>query len=158
MESLKKLCEDIIYKNCNWDIDLKLYWLNCGLRCIPFKFYQELIANEYWLCTCKRRIFTITKKNKTYSICVRANNCFLCWFIFLVEIKIKTIYKKRNNLVHLVNLLIDFFNLMNKFKYIYQSPNFQNMVETDYYETFNYYLDEKLGCLCNNNKSCINFL
>lgn len=158
MKSLKQLCEDTIYKKCNWDIDYKLHWLNCGLRCIPFKLYQELMANEYYLCTCKRRIFTITKNNESYSICARAHNRFHCWFMFLLEIKIKIIYKKRNNLVHLTSLLINFFNLINKFKYIYQSPNFQNIVEGGYNQTFSYYLDKKLGCLCYDNESCINFL
>ena len=161
MKSLKKLCEDIVYKKCNWDTNYNLKWLNCGLRCIPFKLYQELIANEYWFCTCKSRIFTITRKDKPnyyYQISIRSQNCFHCWFIFLVEIKIKIIYKKRNNLVHSASLLIDFFNLINKFKYIYQRPNYQNIVETNYYETFNSYLNENLGCLCINNGSCINFL
>lgn len=31
-------------------------------------------------------------------ITVRANNCFHCWFLFMLEIKIKLIYKYRNNL------------------------------------------------------------
>ena len=103
MKSLKKVCEDIVYKKCNYDIKLHLKWLNCGIRCIPFK----LMANEYWYCTCKRRNFIITKKKKkSYTISSQAHNCFHCWFTFLIEIKIKIIYKKRNNLVQLAILLI----------------------------------------------------
>ena len=64
MKSLKKVCEDIVYKKCNYDIKLHLKWLNCGIRCIPFK----LMANEYWYCTCKRRNFIITKKKKKTHI------------------------------------------------------------------------------------------
>ena len=157
MKTLKQLCEDIIYKKCNFDIDLKLKWLNCGFRCIPFRLYQEIVAHEYWFCTCRKRIFHITKKNKTPTVVNRAQNCFHCWFIFLIEIKVKNIYKKRESLVHLASLLTEFFNLINKFKYIYQTPNYQNM-EYNYYEIFTYYLNENLGCLCTNNKSCINFL
>ena len=109
MKTLKKLCENIVYKKCNYDIKQELNWLNCGFRCIPFKIYQELMANEYWFCTCKKRIFHITQKNKTYTAVGRAQNCFHCWFTFLIEIKVKNIYKKRKSLVHLANLLTEIF-------------------------------------------------
>ena len=158
MKTLKEICENIIYKKCNFIVNPKLNWLNYGYRCIRFRFYQELIANEFWFCTCKTRVFYITRENgKSYTITSRQQNCFHCWFSFLIEIKVKNIYKKKDSLVHLVSLLTEFFSLINKFKYIYVRPNYQKM-ELEYYETFNYYLNPNLGCLCYENYSCINFL
>ena len=126
---------------------------------VMFEFLHYLVAViEFWYCTCKKRIFHITYQNgKTYKLTARAENCFHCWFVFLIKIKINIIYKKRNNLVHLASLLIDFFKLINKFKYIYQKPDYQNM-DFDYYNSFNWYFNENLSCLCYNNKSSINFL
>ena len=160
MKSLKQLCSDLIYKECSFETNYKLKWLNCGMRCMPFKLYQMINVNEYWYCTCKRRKFKITKPNNPkflFYITVRANNCFHCWFLFTLEIKIKLIHKYRNNLVQLASLLIKFFEFINKYKYIYQCPNYQNM-ELDYYNQFEEYLDEKLGCLCFENRNCRNFL
>ena len=159
MTTLKELCEKIIYKksyfksvNCGWN------WLDCGFRCIPFRFYQDLVANTFWYCRCKTRTFFITRENgKSYNHITNPENCFYCWFAFLIETKIKIIYKKRNNLVHLVSLLIEFFKLINKFKYIYVGPNYEKMDYFDNYETFNYYLNPNFGCLCYNH-SAINFL
>ena len=70
----------------------------------------------------------------------------------MVKIKIKIFFKNRNNIVHFAYLLIDFFTFINKFKYIYLSPDFSK-VELNYendllYNSFHYYLNEWDSCLC----------
>lgn len=92
MKTLLELCKEIIYKKCNLEVDPMQSWLNCGYRCIPFKFYQELRANEFWYCTCKPKNFIVTKNGKNYKIAGRPENCFYCWFSFLIEIKIRIIF------------------------------------------------------------------
>ena len=159
MKSLKELCSELVYKKCNFKYILNLKWLNCGMRCIPFKIYQIINNTHFWYCSCKVKKFIITNPNRPkfyYEVTSQANNCFYCWFLFMLENKIHLSYKHKNNLVKLSSLLIKFFEFINKYKYIYQFPNYQNM-EFDYYETFNDYLDERLGCLCFNNYGCINF-
>ena len=144
------MCLEMLEKPCAFETNLSLYWLNCRLRCIPFKFYNRLIADEFYYCICKRRIFTITKPENpdfNYSVAVTARNCFFfCWFVSLVEIKVEILFKHRHNLVRFVSLLGDFFKLINKYKYIHTSPNFQN-VEYDYVHTFNFYLEPLKLCL-----------
>ena len=83
------------------------------MACVPFKINYWLQANEYYYCTCKRRTFNITylERNVKYSVASKANNCFHCWFIMMIEIKVNKIYKKRNNLVHFASSLADFFLL-----------------------------------------------
>ena len=53
----------------------------------------------------------------------------------MVELKVNILFKYRNNLVYFISLLDDFFKFINKYEYIYTSPNFQN-IEYDYFETF----------------------
>ena len=120
------------------------------MACIPFKLYQQLMANEFYYCSCRFRIFKIKflKINQDYSINVRANNCFHCWFLFMMEIKVKKLFKNRNNIVHFASLLSDIFSFLNKFKYIYLSPDFENCKYYDsMYNSFSYFLDEYNSCL-----------
>ena len=138
VKSLLNMCLEIVQKPCAFETDLDLYWLNCGLWCIPFKFYNKLVADEFAYCVCKRRIFKITKPSNPdffYSMAVRARNCFFCWLVKMVELKVNILFKYRNNLVYFISLLDDFFKFINKYEYIYTSPNFQN-IEYDYFETF----------------------
>ena len=159
MESLQELCKKIVCKKYKFElINSGCNWLDCGFACIPFRLYQELMANLFWYCRCKRRIFYITTEtNKKYNHISDPENCFYCWFTFLIKIKVKLIYKKKDNLVHLTSALIEFFELLNKFKYIYIQPNYEKIDYFENYETFSYYLNPNLGCLCYN-KSSINFL
>ena len=160
METLQELCKKLIYKKCHFkSVNCGSNWLDCGFICFPFRLYQELMANLFWYCTCKRRVFHVTyHNNKQYKQISDPQNYFYCWFTFLIKIKVKIIYKKKDNLVHLASALIEFFELVNKFKYIYIRPNYEKIDYFDNYETFNYYLNPNLGCLCCNNKSAINFL
>ena len=161
MKSLKELCENIIFKKCSDSDYCYCNWLNCGFQCIPLKLYQDLMNKLFWYCECKIRKFTITNYsyNKTYKISSTPENCFYCWFTFLVKIKIKTIIKKKNNIVHLASELQKFFTFLNEFKYIYLTPNTIDKYEHyDYYETFNFYLDVNFGCFCVNDESSIHFL
>ena len=99
VKSLLNICLEIVQKPCAFETDLKLNWLNGGLRCIPFKFYNKLVADEFFYCVCKRRVFNITKSlnpNIFYSIAVTARNCFFCWFVNMVEIKVELLFKYRN--------------------------------------------------------------
>ena len=52
----------------------------------------------------------------------------------MVEIKVNLLFKYKNNLVYFASLLDDFFKFINKYKYIYTSPNFQN-IKYDFFET-----------------------
>ena len=99
VKSLLELCLDLISKPCRTEIDISDYWLNCGLRCIPFKPYQNIIRQEFYHCTCRRRIFKVTflEKNQTWNVSPRAMNCFHCWFLFFIKIKLEKLYKQRNN-------------------------------------------------------------
>ena len=121
------------------------------MACIPFKLYNHLLANEFYYCSCKFRIFKIRflRRKQDYSMNVRARNCFHCWFLLLVEIKVKIIFEYRNNIFRFASLLGDFFKLINEFKYIYLLPNFKN---TKYYDSmfnfFSYYLNEYDSCFC----------
>ena len=140
----------MLQKPCAFETDLNLNWLNCQLQCISFRFYNKLIADEFFYCFCKRRIFNITKPSNPdffHSMAVRARNCFFFWFVNMVEIKVNILFKYKNNLVRFVSLLDDFFKFINKYKYIYTSPNFQN-IEYDYFETFYFYLDPYKLYLC----------
>ena len=113
VRSLLEISKDYIGKPyCNFiNVDLDKKWLNCKMACVPFKINYWLQANEYYYCTCKRRTFNITylERNVKYSVASKANNCFHCWFIMMIEIKVNKIYKKRNNLVHFASSLTDFF-------------------------------------------------
>ena len=76
-------------------------------------------------------------------------NCFHCWFVFLIKIKLEKIYKYRNNLVYFASLLSDFFSLINKFKHIYIQPDYTNIEFYDLkFESFGYYLGKWDSCLC----------
>ena len=88
------------------------------MTCIPFKLYHNLLADEFYYCSCKLRLYKITflERKKEYSRLVRPENCLNCWFLFMVEIKIKKIFKNRNKIVYLASLLSDFFAFINKFK------------------------------------------
>ena len=78
-----------------------------------------------------------------------------------MKIKIKTIIKKRNNLIHLASELQKFFTFINEFKYIYLQPNnkfnINNIFDNENFETFDFYLNENYGCLCYN-ESLVYFL
>ena len=143
-------------QKCNFETNLHQKWLNCGIRCLPFKLYEKMDQEEFWYCSCKLKTFTITRTSDNkflYTKTSRAKNCFYCWFLFMLEIKVKIIYKYKDNPVHLASLLIEFFYFLNEYHYIYQRLNYQNM-EFDYYEHFNDYLDVNLGCLCYKNYHC----
>ena len=121
------------------------------MACIPFKFNHCLQANEYYYCTCKKRNFHVTflKRNQTYSLSARAHNCFRCWFCLMVEIKVKKLWNKRNNIVHFTSLLADFFSFLNKFKHIYTTPDFDEIGTFDELRnSFGYFLDDFAPCLC----------
>ena len=150
VKSLLELCLNIINKPCR-ETNLSKYWLNYGYRCISFKFGQKIRYQEFWFCTCKCRTFKITyvERKKEYSITTRAKNCFHCWFVFLIEIKLDKLHKYRNNLIYFVSLFQDFFLFINKFKYIYILPNYTNKKYSDLkYESFSYYLSVNDPCLC----------
>ena len=151
VKSLVQICLEFIKKPCNMNIDIKKYWLNCGMAYIPFKLYHDLLVNEFYYCSCKFRIFKtrFLKRKQEYSTNVRAKNCFHCWFLFMIEIKVKILFKYRNNIVRFASLLGDFFSFINKLKYIYISPDFQNSEYYDVlYNSFSYYLNENDSCLC----------
>ena len=121
------------------------------MPCIPFKLYHHLLTNEFYYCSCRSRISKIKflKRNQDYSLNVRAKNCFHCWFLFMVEIKVKELFEYRKNIVRFASLLGDFFAFINKFKYICMSRNFSNSEYYDsMYNSFSYYLDEYDSCLC----------
>ena len=119
VKSLLELCLDIVNIPCR-ETNFSKYWLNYGYRCIPFKFGHKIRYQEFWFCTCKPKTFKITylERKKEYSITNRAKNCFHCWFVFLIEIKLEILHKHRNNLIYFVSLFQDFFLFTNKFKYI----------------------------------------
>ena len=147
---LLELCLAQISRPCWSEIDISDYWLNCGLRCIPFKFYQKLATQEYYHCTCRRRLFKVTfleRNNRTWCVTPRAMNCFHCWFVLFIKIKVEKLYKHRNNLVYFASLLIDFFSFINKYKYIYIRSDFAN-IKYLHPESFNFYLSTNDPCLC----------
>ena len=151
VKSLLNICLDFIKSPCNSETEFDEYWLNCGMACILFKFYHYLLFHEFYYCSCRSRIFKIhfLKRNVDYKINVRARNCFHCWFIFMVEIKVKKLFKYKNNIVHFASLLGDFFSFINALKYIYCSVDFQNSEYYDsMYYSFSYYLDQYEPCLC----------
>ena len=41
VKSLLQTCLDFTQKSCKFENDINLYWLNCGIRCVPFKFYNQ---------------------------------------------------------------------------------------------------------------------
>ena len=53
VKSLLNMCLEIVQKPCAFETDLDLYWLNCGLRCIPFKFYNKLVADDLLIAFAK---------------------------------------------------------------------------------------------------------
>ena len=127
------------------------YWLNCGMACIPIKFYLYKLSHEFYYCRCRFKILKIhfLKRNVYCSMNVRSKNCFHCWFAFMIKIKVKKLFKYKNNVVHFASPLGDFFLFINKFRYIYFSPNFENIEHFDaMFYSFCYYLDENEPCLC----------
>ena len=150
VESLLKICLEFITKPCNFETEFDKYWLNYGMACIPFKFYQYILSHEFYYCSCRRRIFKIhfLKRNVYYSMNIRPKSCFHCWFVFMLEIKVKKLFKHKDNLVYFASLLGDFFLFLNESKYIYFSPNFENIEHIDaMFYCFCYYLDEYNPCL-----------
>ena len=150
MKSLKEICLNFIRKKCNSKIDIRKNWLNYGMGCIPFKLYYNLLADEFYYCSCKLRLYKITflQRKREYTKLVRAENCFHCWFLFMLEIKIKIFFKNRDKIIHFASLLSDFFAFINKFKYIYVSPDFSNVEIDMSYDSFHYHLNETDPCLC----------
>ena len=150
VKSLLEMCLNLLYKPCE-QTAIDKYWLNRGLRCIPFKFGQKVQSTEFFHCICRQRLFKVTflERNIEWGVSPRARNCFHCWFVFLMEIKLKKLYKDKNNLIRFTSLLIDFFSFINKFKYIYVQPDHTNVKYFDLrYESFHYYLSENDSCLC----------
>ena len=109
VKSLLQTCLDFIQKPCKLENNIDLYWLNCGIRCIPFKFYNQLIANEFYYCTCKYRISKTGQTDNVYSMDVRPKNCFHCWFLFMIEIKIKLLFKYKDNIARFFIIARQFF-------------------------------------------------
>ena len=150
VKSLLEMCLNLLYKPCE-QTAIDKYWLNRGLRCIPFKFGQKVQSTEFFHCICRQRLFKVTflERNIESGVSPRARNCFHCWFVFLMEIKLKKLYKDKNNLIRFTSLLIDFFSFINKFKYIYVQPDHTNVKYFDLRcESFHYYLSENDSCLC----------
>ena len=56
VKSLLEMCLNLLSKPCE-QTDIDKYWLNCGLRCIPFKVGQKVQSTEFFHCTCRQRIF-----------------------------------------------------------------------------------------------------
>ena len=78
MKSLIEICLSFIKKKCNFKIDISKNWLNYGMACIPFKLYHNLLADEFYYCSCKLRLYKIEflERNKEYSMLVRAKKLF----------------------------------------------------------------------------------
>ena len=57
VKSLLKICLDFIKKPCNFETEFDKYWLNYGMACISFKFYQYILSHKFYYCSCRRRIF-----------------------------------------------------------------------------------------------------
>ena len=104
VKSLLEMCLNLLYKPCE-QTAIDKYWLNRGLRCIPFKFGQKVQSTEFFHCICRQRLFKVTflERNIEWGVSPRARNCFHCWFVFLMEIKLKkTIQTQRLfNLIHI---------------------------------------------------------
>ena len=150
VKSLLEICLNLINKPCE-PLDASKFWLNCRLRRIPFKLGHKVKFEEFYYCTCWRRYFNITflKRKVEWGVLPTARNCFHCWFVFLMEIKLKTLYKYKNNLIRFTSLLIDFLSFINQFKYIYVRPNYTNVEYFDLKSgSFHYYLDKNDSYLC----------
>ena len=66
-----------------------------------------------------------------------------------MEIKLKILYKYRNNLTRFTSLKRFFFSFINQFKYVSVRPDYTNVEHLDLmFESFSYYLDENVSCLC----------
>ena len=87
------MCLNLLKKPCK-AVDINKHWSNCGLWCIPFKLGQKVQSEEFFHCTCQKRHFKVTflKRNIEWGVSPRARNCFHCWFVFLMEIKLKKSY------------------------------------------------------------------
>ena len=83
MKSLKEICLNFIKKKCNSKTDIRKSWLNYGMGCIPFKLYHNLLADEFYYCSCKLRLYKITflQRKREYTKLVRAETCFHCLFL-----------------------------------------------------------------------------
>ena len=68
VKSLLKICLDFIKKPCNFETEFDKYWLNYGMACIPFKFYQYILSHEFYYCSCRRRIFKIHFLKRNFII------------------------------------------------------------------------------------------
>ena len=150
VKSLLEMCLNLLYKPCE-QTAIDKYWSNCGLRCIPFTFGQKVQSTEFFHCTCRQRLFKVTflERNIEWGVSPRARNCFHCWFVFLMKIKLRKLYKYKNNLIRFTSLPIDFFSFMIKFKYIYVQPDYTNVKYFNLRcESFHQYLSENDSCLC----------
>ena len=94
IKSLLEMCLNLINKPCE-PLDISKFWLNCRLRCIPLKLVQTVKSEEFYHFTCRRRYFEVTflKRKVKWGVSPRVRNCFHCWFVFLMGIKLKTLYK-----------------------------------------------------------------
>ena len=150
VKSLIEMCLNLLNKPCK-AVHIDKHWLNCRLWRIPFKLGQKVQSREFFHCTCRRRHFKVTflERNIEWGVSPRARNCFHCWFVFLMEIKLKNLYKRKNNLIRFISLLTDFFSFINKFKYIYIRPDYTNVKYFDLrHESFHYYLNDSCLCCC----------
>ena len=151
VKSLLEMCLNLLNKPCE-PTDISKFCLNCGLRQIPFKLGHKVRSKEFYYCTCRRGYFRVTflKTKCEWGVSPRAQNCSHWWFVFLMEIKLETLYKYRNNLIRFTSLPIDFFSFINQFKYIYIRPGYTNVEHFDLMiESFHYYLNEDNSLLCN---------
>ena len=150
VKSLIEMCLNLLNKPCK-AVHIDKHWLNCRLWRIPFKLGQKVQSREFFHCTCQRRHFKVTflERNIEWGVSPRARNCFHCWFVFLMEIKLKKLYKHKNKLIRFTSLLTDFFSFINKFKYIYIRPDYTNVKYFDLrHESFHYYLNDSCLCCC----------
>ena len=150
VKSLIEMCLNLLNKPCK-AVHIDKHWLNRRLWRIPFKLGQKVQSREFFHCTCRRRHFKVTffERNIEWGVSPRARNCFHCWFVFLMEIKLKKLYKHKNKLIRFTSLLTGFFSFINKFKYIYIRPDYTNVKYFDLrHESFHYYLNDSCLCCC----------
>ena len=128
--------------NIGWTVDYAAYLSRLVRKYNPLSFFIVLVDKEFFKVTFLERYIE-------WGVSPRARNCFHCWFVFLMEIKLKKLYKHKNNLIRFTSLPIDFFSFINKFKYIYVQPDYTNVKYFDLrHESFHYYLSENDSCLC----------
>ena len=133
MKSLKNICLDFLKRRCNQEINKKNNWLNYGMICIPFKLYHNLSMVDSHICFCH----------------LVKNDCFYCDFLYWLQQLCTKIYKYKDD-EKVCYYLNDFFKKINEYKYIFISPNFQNMEEVSEkinLKSFDFYFNERYSCL-----------